>query len=218
GHGTHELAHIPLRPGRLLRFFYDIADDCFFFPIRVARGERRPGYHRHVEPDHQARPLGERAQATRDDFRRLADHFLAARPAEGTADAGVKKAQIIVDLRRRADRRSRVADAVLLPDGDRGADALDTVDVGLFHPLEELPGVGRQRLDVTPLSFRVYRVEGERRFARPADPGHHDERSRWQRQVHVLEIVGPGSPNDDLASGGFDGGLHLYGKFRQQRN
>jgi len=36
----------------------------------------------------------------------------------------------------------------------------------LLHPLQELPGVGRQRLHVAALAFRIHRVEGERGFAR----------------------------------------------------
>ena len=40
-------------------------------------------------------------------------------------DARVEQAQVVVDLGRRPDRRPRVADAVLLPDGDRRADPLD---------------------------------------------------------------------------------------------
>ena len=50
------------------------------------------------------------------------------------------------------------------------------VDVGLLHPLEELPRVGRQRLDVAALPFGVDRVEGERRLSRPADARHDDQR------------------------------------------
>ena len=94
---------------------------------------------------------------------------LAAVAADRAADARVEQPQVVVDLGGRADRRPRVADAVLLPDGDRRADALDRVDVRLLHPLEELPRVGRQRLDVAALPLGVDGVEGERRLARPAD-------------------------------------------------
>jgi len=70
-----------------------------------------------------------------------------------------------VDLGHRADRGARVADAVLLADCDCGTNAFDAIDVGLFHPLEELAGVRRQRLDVPALSFGVDRVERERRLS-----------------------------------------------------
>ena len=73
------------------------------------------------------------------------------------------------------------------------------VHVRLLHPLEELAGVGRQRLDVAPLPFGIDRVEGERRLARTADAGHDDERPRRQREVDVLQVVGTCAANDDLA-------------------
>ena len=116
-------------------------------------------------------PAGSVAELARHDFGRLAHDFPAAVAAERAADAREQQPHVVVDLGRRADGRARIADAVLLPDGDRRADALDAVDVRLLHPLEELPRVGRQRLDVAPLAFGVDGVEGERRLARPADAG-----------------------------------------------
>jgi hypothetical protein len=38
----------------------------------------------------------------------------------------------------------------------------DRVDLGLFHLPEELPGVGRERLDVAPLPLGVEGVERQR--------------------------------------------------------
>src|SRR3712207_8340884 len=46
------------------------------------------------------------------------------------ADARPEQAQVVVDLRDRADRRARVARGRLLVDGDRRRQALDRVDVG----------------------------------------------------------------------------------------
>ena len=46
-----------------------------------------------------------------------------------------------------------------------GREALDGVDVGLAHLLEELPRVGGERLDVAALPLGVDGVEGERRLA-----------------------------------------------------
>ena len=91
--------------------------------------------------------------------------------AEGAAHAREQQAHVVVHLGDGADGGPRVADAVLLADRNRRRDAVDAVDVRLLHPLEELPGVGRQRLDVAPLPFGVDRVEGQRRLARPAHAG-----------------------------------------------
>ena len=123
-------------------------------------------------------PSGKLTEAARHDFGRLADDFAPAVAAERPADPRVEQPQVVVDLGRRADGRSRVADAVLLADGYRRTDPFDGVDVRLLHPFEELAGVGRQRLDVPALPFGIDRVEGQRRLARSADARHHDERAR----------------------------------------
>ena len=49
---------------------------------------------------------------------------------------------------------------------NRRRQALDQVDVGLFHELQKLPRVRRERLDVAALALGVERVEGERALAR----------------------------------------------------
>src|SRR6185437_3092659 len=84
--------------------------------------------------------------------------------AEGVADAGEQQTQIIVNLGDRRDRRTRIARAALLLDRNRGRKAFDRVNVRLFHLLEELARIGRKRLDIAALTFRVNRVEGERRL------------------------------------------------------
>ena len=137
---------------------------------------------RQVEADQQPRAGGSSPSCARDDLRRLAHDFLAAVAAEGAADAREQQPHVVVDLGRRADRRARIADAVLLPDRDRRRDAVDAIDVRLLHPLEELPRVGRQRLDVAALPFGVDRVEGERRLARSADAGDDDQLADGQRR------------------------------------
>ena len=86
---------------------------------------------------------------------------------------------------------------VLLADGDRRADAVDAIDVGLLHPLEELPRVGRERLDVAALPFRVDGVEGERGLARSADAGEDDQLPRWQGEIDVLQVVRARAANDE---------------------
>ncbi len=48
-----------------------------------------------------------------------------------------------------------------LLDGDGGAEAVDGVDFGPFHLIEELSRVGGERFDVAALAFGVDGVEGE---------------------------------------------------------
>ena len=108
----------------------------------------------------------QREQAIDDLLHRLRRDLAAALEADGVPDAREQQAQVVGDLGDRADRRARVAPDALLLDRDRRRQALDGVAVGLLHLLEELPRVGRERLDVAPLALGVERVEGERRLAR----------------------------------------------------
>jgi hypothetical protein len=124
---------------------------------------RQPhGDDRIVEADEQTRTLRQLQQLAGDDVGGLALDFAAALPANGPADAGPEEPQIVVDLGGRSHGGSRVAHAVLLTNGDRRRDAVDAVDVRLFHPFEELPRVGGERLHVPPLTLRINRVEGQR--------------------------------------------------------
>ena len=175
---------------------------------RVLGGRRRHADDGDLEPDHHAGIDRQLGKPLRDDLRRLADHFLAALPAERPADARVQQPHVVVDFGGRADRRARVADAVLLPDGDGGTDAFDLVDVGLFHPLEELPRVGGQRFDVAALPFGVDRVEGERRLARSADAGEDDQLAVRQRDVDVLQVVRARAAHDERTAGRVSGVGH----------
>ena len=96
----------------------------------------------------------------------------AAARAVRLADARVEQPQVVVDLGDRADRRARVpARALRCSMAIAGRQALDGVDVGLAHLLEELARVGRERLDVAALPLGVDGVERERGLARAREAG-----------------------------------------------
>ena len=105
------------------------------------------------------------------------------------AGASEQQAQVVVDLGHRADGRARVVRGRLLLDRDRRRQALDDVDVGLVHQLQELARVRRQALDVAALAFRVERVEGQARLARSREAGDDDEPVPRDVEVDVLEVV-----------------------------
>src|SRR5208282_1846728 len=63
------------------------------------------------------------------------------------------------------------------------------VGVGLFDALEKLPRVSRERLHITPLAFRINRVEGKGRLARPRDTRHHGQLIVRNLKINVFEIV-----------------------------
>ena len=125
----------------------------------------------------------------------------AAARAVRHADVREEQAQVVVDLGDGPDRRARVARRGLLLDGDRGRQALDQVDVGLLHLLEELARVRRQRLDVAALPFGVDGVEGERRLARPRQARDDDEPLARQIDVDVAEVVDAGAAHRNPVMG-----------------
>src|SRR5690606_37526201 len=113
------------------------------------------------------------------------------------------------DLGDRGDRGARVAAGGLLLDRDRGAEAVDVLDVRLLHHLEELARVGAEALDVAALAFGVDRVEREAAFARARQPGDHDQRVARQIDVDALEVVLAG------AAHGYVGETHRFRMFRK---
>ena len=77
----------------------------------------------------------------------------------------------------------------LLLDGDGRRQALDVIDIGLLHQLQELARIGRQRFDIAALALGIDRVEGERGFARARQAGQHRQRVARNLDVDILEIV-----------------------------
>ena len=142
-----------------------------------------------------------------DRLRRLPGDGTPALGAVRLADAREEQPQVVVDLGDGADGRTGVARGRLLVDGDRGGQALDEVHVGLVHLTEELPGVGGKRLHVAPLALGEDRVEGERRLARPREPGEDDERVARKVDRDVPEIVLASATDEKTVRG--HAGWHL---------
>ncbi len=148
-----------------------------------------PVDHRRRE-DHQPGFLGQH-QCSVDHLRDRHGRELLLRVvgAIGLADASVKQAQVVVNFGDRADGRARIVRRRLLLDGYRRRQALDEIDVGFFHELQELPGIRRERFDVAPLTFGVERVESERALARAREPGDDDQPVPRQIEVDILEVM-----------------------------
>ena len=146
----------------------------------------------------EAAPLLQGQDAIDDLLRGLTLDLGAAGRAVRPARAGVEQTEVVVDLGDGAHRRARVARGGLLVDGDRRRQALDEVDVGLVHLAEELPGVGRQRLDVAALTLGEDRVEGQGRLAAAGETGEDDERVARQVDRDVLEVVLARAADDQL--------------------
>ena len=109
----------------------------------------------------------------------------------------------IRELGHGADRGAGGLDRVGLRDGDGRADVLDGIDLGLVQQVEELAGIGAERLDIAPLALRVQRVKHQRRFARPAQAGDDDELAQGEIEVEALEVVlADATQADGLGGGG----------------
>ena len=115
--------------------------------------------------------------------------LVAAQRAVRHADRGVQQPQVVVDFGDGADRRARAAAGGLLLDRNGRAQPVDGIHIGPLHLVQELARVGRKRFDVAPLPFRVDRVEGQRGFARSAQPGDHGKAVARNFDVDVLQIV-----------------------------
>ena len=135
------------------------------------------------------RAFGQRQHAVDHLAHRLAFDGEPGRGRIGNADPRPQQPHIVVDLGDGADRRARVLRGGLLLDGDGGRQPVDVVDVGLLHHVEELAGIGRQRLDIATLTLGIDGVEGERGLARARQPGDHHELFARQLDRDVLEIV-----------------------------
>ena len=128
---------------------------------------------------------------------RLAGDEAAVLGTMGYADPGIEQAQVVVNLRDGAHRAAGVARRRLLVDRYCRRQALDEVHVRLVHLAEELTGIRRQRLHVAPLSLRVNGVESQAALARARQAGEDDQPVPRQVDGHVLQVVLPGSPDDE---------------------
>src|SRR5690606_14758229 len=88
--------------------------------------------------DHDPGTLGVREDMIDDLLDALALEGAAAVRAVRLADIGVEDAEVIVDFGDGADGGAGVLADRLLFDGNRGREALDVLDLGLVHLVEEL--------------------------------------------------------------------------------
>ena len=127
----------------------------------------------------------------------IASYFQPADGGVGPPDPGEDHPEVIVDLGGGADRGAGIADVDLLLDGDGRRNPLDDIHVGLRHPSEELPGVGRQALGKPPLPLGIEGVKGQRGLPGARNPRDDDEFSPRNLHGNVLQVVYPGAPDDD---------------------
>ena len=151
--------------------------------------------------DEDARAVRQGPDAVHDLLHAHARDLAAAARAVRVADAREEQAQVVVDLRHRADRGTRVAAGALLVDGDGRREPLDVVDVRLLHLAQELAGVGGEALHVAALALRVDGVEGQAGLAAAGQPGDDDQPVPRQLDGDVLEVVLARAAHDEQILG-----------------
>ncbi len=146
----------------------------------------------------------------------LAGDGASAVRAVGLAYAGVEEAKIVVDLSDGADGGAGAAGGGLLFNRDCGGQAIDGIDVGAFHLIEELAGVGGQGFDVTALSFGVDGVEGERGLAGAGKAGDDREGVARDADRDVAEVVLPCATDRNVCDA-HAGDLAMFGQVSRIR-
>ena len=105
------------------------------------------------------------------------------------ADDRKQDPEIIVNFRGGRDGGTRISDGASLFDGNGRRKTFDEIDVRLLHLIEKLPRVSGQAFDVAALTFRIERVERERRLARSAHSGEYNQSFPRKLDTDVLQIV-----------------------------
>ena len=168
---------IPLLPDQLKRFL-----------------QRKPVGTGHIKGDqHLAAPV-DLLRRLPHLLRRILPHHPAATLAVQHRDMRPEHLHEIADLRHCPHGGTCGLHRVLLLDRHRRGDPLDTVHLRLVHPVQKLPGIGREGLDVAPLPLRKQGVKGQGTLAGPAQSRQDNEPVQRQFQVKILKVVMADSP------------------------
>ena len=91
----------------------------------------------------------------------IADHFLTGDRRICTGCPGIQKSQEIKDFRNGSDCRARIVSRGFLLNGNDRAEAVYLFHLRLFQHSHKVLGISGQRIHITSLSFRIYRIEGQ---------------------------------------------------------
>ena len=116
----------------------------------------------------------------------------------GDADPRPQQAHVIIDFGDGGDGGARVLARCLLLNADCRGQALDMVHVRLGHHLQELAGVGGERLHIASLAFGIDGIKGEAGLAGTGQAGDHGERVLGQIDIDALEIMLPRAAHLDM--------------------
>ena len=111
------------------------------------------GRHRHHPVDHVLNLLG---------LNRLA----RCRTVRGSG-TGKQQPQIIIYFSDSPNRRARIFTGGLLLNRNRRTETANVIDVRLFHHIQKLARISRERFHIAPLPFGIDGVKRQRGFSRP---------------------------------------------------
>ena len=110
---------------------------------------------------------------------------------------GEEQPQKMINFRHGGDGRFAAAARDALLDRDAWRQTFDQIDVRFLELLDELPRIGRHRIEKSALPFREKNIERERRFSRTAQAGDDDHLIARNFDIDVFEIVFARAVNRD---------------------
>ena len=123
--------------------------------------------------------------------------LLAALGAVGRSHPGPQQPQIVVDLRHRTHGGPGALGGGLLVNGNGRGQPVDGVHIRLVHLPQKLPGIGTQALHIPPLALGIDGIKGQAGFSGAAEAGKHHHFVPGDGNIHIFQIVFPGTPDDD---------------------
>src|SRR5260370_9127178 len=114
------------------------------------------------------------------------------------ADTSVQQAQVIIHLCHRADSRTRIVCRPFLIDRESRGEAIDMINIWLLHFIQELPRIGRQRLDIAALSFGKNGVKGQATLARAGKTRNDHQLVTRKSHIYIFEIMCAGTANTNF--------------------
>ena len=136
-----------------------------------------------------------------DSLGRVVAHRLRGVAVKQMPGAGKQELQMVVQLGHGAHGGAAGAHRVGLVDGNGRGHALHPVHRRLVHAVQELAGVGRKSLHITPLAFGKQRVKHQAGLAGPAGAGHHREFAGANVEIYVFEVMLTRAANADETLG-----------------
>ena len=115
--------------------------------------------------------------------------LLPALRAMGNTHSRIKETEIIIDLRHRSNCGTWISVRRFLVNGNGRRKSFNAFHIRLLHLSKKLSCIRRQRLHISSLSFRVYRIKCQRRLSRTTDTGKDDQFISRNIQIHIFQIM-----------------------------